>query len=188
MQKILQKKYNITEYKTTLKTEKEKNNKKYLTYTYNNKTIENITRIYDKEKYSIAYKPNNHIIKLLQKNINRDNKFNIYKMKGIYKITCNECEHIYIGKTTRDFITRFEEHTRAYKQGKINISNVADHLLKHKHTITNIEKNMSILEINNNKQKLDQLEKYYIYKHKNKYKLMNTQTEYKQDDLYRIIV
>ena len=109
-------------------------------------------------------------------------------MNGIYKITCNECEHIYIGKTNRDFITRFEEHMRAYKQGKTNISNVADHLVKHKHTITNTENNMSILEINNNKQKLEQLEKYYIYKHKNKYKLMNTQTEYKQDDLYRIIV
>ena len=73
----------------------------------------------------------------------------------------NSCEEIYIGKTNRDFKTRFEEHMRAYKQRNINISNVAEHLIKHKHTITNIENNMKVLEINSNKRALEHLEKYY---------------------------
>ena len=77
---------------------------------------------------------------------------------------------------------------RAYKQGNNNISIVADHLIKHKHTITNIENNMKILEINSNKRALEHLGKYYIYKHRNKNKLMNIQTKYKHDDLYQLLL
>ena len=83
----------------------------------------------------------------------------IYKLSGIYRIKCNNCDYIYIGRTHRNFKQRFMEHFRAFNNKKTGISNIADHLISMNHSITNITNNM---EINNNKN-IIQLEKLYIY-------------------------
>ena len=52
---------------------------------------------------------------------------------------------------------------RAFNNKKTGISNIADHLISMNHSITNITNNMGIVEINNNKNDIIQLEKLYIY-------------------------
>ena len=58
------------------------------------------------------------------------------------------------------------EHFKAFTNKKTGISNIADHLINMNHSITNITNNMEIVEANNNKNDIIQLEKLYIYLHK----------------------
>ena len=105
---------------------------------------------------------------------------------GIYKIKCDDCDNIYIGKTNRSFKKRFTEHIRAINNKNIQISQVAEHVIKNKHKITNIDKNMEIIEICNNNKKLTNLEKWYIYIHKKNNILMNRQVDYDEDLLFTL--
>jgi hypothetical protein len=170
--------------KTTL-TDNYKNNdiknKKYLKYKYTNKIVTKFTKAYNKENYTVAYKSNKCIINYLQnKTINKNNAC------GVYKIKCDQCEFIYIGKTNRSFKNRYDEHLRAYKYKNIKYSNVAEHLINNNHTITSFENNLEILEINNNNKEIEHLEKFYIYKYKDKHKLMNHHVVFENDDLYKL--
>ena len=67
------------------------------------------------------------------------------------------------------------------------MSNVAEHLIKNRHNNQH-RKEFANFRGNNNKHTLEYLEKYYIYKHKNKNKIMNIQTEYKNDELYKLLL
>lgn len=174
--------------KTKLIPQNNNKNKKYITYNYTNKNINRIVNVYNKDLYTIAFKSNKSIIKYFNKQQND----NMYNLCGIYKIVCDDCDSIYIGKTNRSFKQRFNEHFRAYKNRNKYISNVADHLVNNDHRITSMQNNMEIIEIvhsnnNENNMKLEQLEKYYIYKFKSKNTLMNHQTVFEQDGLFKLI-
>lgn len=158
---------------------------KYIKYKYNNRVIDNINKVFGNSKYTVSYKPNNLIYKFL--NSNKNHSTSIYNKCGIYKIKCDLCNSVYIGRTDRSFSVRYNEHVRAYLYKRPNCSNVAHHLIEHKHTITSMENNMEILEINCDKNQLEHLEKYYIYKFKRKFNLMNLQLDYEGDSLYKII-
>ncbi len=164
---------------------KKEDNVKYLTYKYTYRNLHNIIKNtkMDKHKYKYAYKPNKSIYNIIK---NKD-ECDIYNLSGIYKIKCNDCDHIYIGRTYRNFRQRFMEHFKAFTNKKTKISNVADHLINMNHSITDINNNMEIVEINNNKNDIIQLEKLYIYLHKKNYKLMNQQTIFENDELFRYL-
>ena len=170
-------------YKTKEDTEKERTT--YLTYNYTYNNIQSIiknTKI-DRNKYKYAYKPNKSIYNIIR---NKE-EYDIYNLSGIYKIKCNECDYIYIGRTYRNFKQRFKEHFKAFINNNMKTSNVAEHLIKNKHNITNIQQNMEILEINYNKNDIIQLEKLHIYLHKkNNQNLMNQQIIFEADDLFKI--
>lgn len=79
---------------------------------------------------------------------------------GIYKISCPQCEKIYIGQTRRTIATRFQEHineARIRKEGKKSggdiKSSVAKHMLETDHAIS--EDNVTIVKIMDNPHKLD---------------------------------
>jgi hypothetical protein len=40
---------------------------------------------------------------------------NPYEQSGIYKITCQSCQKVYIGQTGRNLTTRYKEHIRLNK-------------------------------------------------------------------------
>ena len=103
----------------------------YLTYKYTYQDLQYIiknTKL-DKHKYKYAYKPNKSIYNII---INRKD-CDIYKLSGIYKIKCNNCDYIYIGRTHRNFKQRFMEHFRAFNNKKTGISNIPDHLISMNH-------------------------------------------------------
>ena len=60
------------------------------------------------KKIKIAYKTNklNDIIS------NEIEKYNKYDKKGVYKLACTNCNKFYIGRTNRNFNTRFKEHRK----------------------------------------------------------------------------
>ncbi len=62
---------------------------------------------------------------------------------GVYKITCGDCDHVYIGQTQRSFNTRFKEHLKRQE-----ISNFCNHLLQHNHNPKNAK--LDILSTDNN--------------------------------------
>ena len=58
------------------------------------------------------------------------------------------------------------QHFKAFTNKKTKISNISDHLISMNHSITDINNNMEIVEINSNKNDIIQLAKLYIYLHK----------------------
>ena len=60
--------------------------------------------------------------------IKNEDECDIYNLSGIYKIKCNGCDYIYIGRTCRNFKQRFMEHFKAFTNEKTKLSNIADHL------------------------------------------------------------
>lgn len=89
---------------------------------------------------------------------------------GIYKIECNECSEIYIGQTSRNIKTRYEEHESHIKKNRPTKSAVALHVIENQHVCT-IE-NLTLVKQVNNKRKLDAYESIYMHKHNSI--LMNT--------------
>lgn len=88
---------------------------------------------------------------------------------GIYEISCNECEKIYIGQTKRKIKTRFKEHISQIKQNHPT-SAVALHMVNENHLTTTID-NLKLKKIVNNNKKLDAWESILMTKYKTK--LMN---------------
>lgn len=98
---------------------------------------------------------------------------------GVYKITCDHCEKIYIGQTKRTLKTRFKEHiaevTKANKDTDKGIthhfkSKVAEHIFNEKHFLS--LNHIQILRHITNPWKLNVAESIEIYK-QNTRKLLN---------------
>jgi hypothetical protein len=52
---------------------------------------------------------------------------------GVYEISCENCEDVYIGQTIRRFETRDKEHSEAIKNNMLSKSSVADHCYNNRH-------------------------------------------------------
>jgi GIY-YIG catalytic domain. len=61
-------------------------------------------------------------------------------------LTCTKCNKYYIGRTNRNFNTRFKEHRKDFKyaEGK---SKFFEHVLNERHEMKTIEETMSIIHI-----------------------------------------
>jgi uncharacterized protein (UPF0335 family) len=90
---------------------------------------------------------------------------------GIYQISCNGCESVYIGQTKRTLKKRFTEHISHVKKNEPEKSSVAQHILTHikekphSHTI-NID-NVRLLQRVDQPWKLNVYESMHIHKRKN---------------------
>ena len=120
-----------------------KKQNKYVSITFFNNFSNKIGHIFRKHGLEPGFKTTNSIGKKLLSN---KKSYNIdpYNNAGIYAISCNDCNKKYIGKTTRNFKTRFKEHI------KDNKSNVYQHISTSHHHIDNIDKNLTILHKGNN--------------------------------------
>ena len=107
----------------------------------------------------MAFKTKHTIGTLLQHPHNTQNKF---QNKGVYQLTCQNCDKVYIGQTGRSFATRFKEHERDY-HNKCTKSLFAKHPLEQQHHLSPMEECMSILEIQRKSKKLNTLEQFHIY-------------------------
>ena len=94
------------------------------------------------------------LIKII-KQIKTWDKFN---RSGVYKINCDDCNAIYIGKTERNFNQRYREHL------KDNQSHIYQHLNEQKHHLSSIHKNLEVLHYSNNSSKIKTLEAVEIRK------------------------
>ena len=85
------------------------------------------TTIRRKDKnIKVAYKRNNKLNNIISIKIEQYNK---YDRKGVYKLTCTNCNKFYTGRTNRNFNTRFKEQRKdfRYAEGHFKFS---EHVLK----------------------------------------------------------
>ena len=88
---------------------------------------------------------------------NKTEQFNKYDRKGVCKLTCTNCNKFYIGRTNRNFNTRFKEHRKyfRYTEGK---SKFSDHVLTEGHDMKEMEETMSIIHLEHNQREINMLE------------------------------
>jgi hypothetical protein len=84
-------------------------------------------------------------------------------MSRVYKLTCPDCNKLYIGQTGRPFAIRFRKHFCDYTQAH-NKSKFAQHLLDHHHSIGPMSTIMNTLHITTKGRMLNTLERCHIYK------------------------
>lgn len=97
---------------------------------------------------------------------------NVLGKAGVYKISCTDCNKIYIGQTKRTLETRFKEHIAEVKKANKEMdkglhyefkSKVAEHIVKKGHNLT--KENINILRTVSSPWKLDVAESLEIFKH-----------------------
>lgn len=135
-------------------------------FNYTPQITNKLKSIFMKHNLKIVFNNNNKLQNVLH---NPKDKIETQNKSGIYKITCNNCENIYIGQTKRNILTRFKEHIAHIKYKRPTKSAVADHVITNNHNI-DID-NLTLIKHISNKNQLDAWESLYIYKHK--HKLMN---------------
>jgi len=86
-----------------------------------------------------------------------------YSRSGTYKLTCPECNKVYIGQTGRSFTQRFKEHRNAFKSNR-NTSNYAKHALEQLHPFGPIQDTMQVLQYQRKGTHLNTIERFFIYK------------------------
>lgn len=105
---------------------------------------------------------------------NNKDKIPIEHQSGIYSLTCDTCDSIYVGQTGRKFKTRIKEHISSWKKNT-NTSTFAEHLNENDHTF-DASKNVKYLHMANKGRKMDTLEAIEINRHKTKFNILNDQT------------
>lgn len=135
------------------------NDERWIKLNYIGTTSDKISNILkNKLNCNVAFYNTHNLKKIFNKKPEHSDKI---CGSGVYKITCNDCEFIYIGQTGRNFKTRFNEHFRSFKYNK-NDSNLAKHLLEENHNC-NIN-NLKVLHNENKGKKLNILESFEIKK------------------------
>ena len=145
---------------------------KWKTLTYTGYTSEKIKRSIKKEGVRITTINRDNLGKSI---VNSKTKINAGEKSGIYKIQCNDCDAIYIGKTRRALKTRVREHTRSITNQK-KYTGLAEHCIENQHSIK--EDDVKLLHTETNNKKLTLMEYMEIERAlKLKQNIVNNQTE-----------
>jgi len=86
-----------------------------------------------------------------------------YSRSGAYKLTCPDCNKVYVGQTGRSFTQRFKEHKNAFRSNR-NTPNYTKHTLEHSHPFGPIHETMQILQYQGKGAHHNTIERYFIYK------------------------
>ena len=102
-------------------------------------------------------------------------------------LTCTNCNIFYIGRTNRNFNTRFKEHRKdfRYADGK---SKFSEHVLNEGHEMKTIEETMSIIHLeNNHHRKINTLEENEILKAASSKYLLNDVIAGQNVPIYKLL-
>ena len=131
-------------YKTDHTRNRNKDNKRtWATFTYHSSQIRKVTNLFINTKIGIAFKATATLQQLTRpktQNLKSD-----YEKSGIYKITCKTCHKSYVGQTSRNLKTRFQDHTPYIKNNDTR-SSYALHVLNFGHDCGNINDTMTLLK------------------------------------------
>ncbi|XP_023722175.1 uncharacterized protein LOC111872459 [Cryptotermes secundus] len=148
---------------------------KWVSYTYNGCYTRKITKLFKITNVRIAFKVNHTLGKLL----NTKQNINSYEQSGVYKLTCLECQQVYIGQTGRKLITRYNEHVRCIRFNKED-SAYAQHILNRQHQYGPISQTMELIEVARKGKLMNIKEEYQIYRHFKDNKLIDEQKQAKE--------
>jgi hypothetical protein len=143
--------------------------RKWANFTYVGNETKFITKLFREYNIGIAYRTNNTIENLL----NRENKmYNKFDQCGIYEFKCNTCPKVYIGQTGRNFKTRFKEHIQDIRNNRTK-TGYSQYIINTGHEYGNIENTLNILNVEKKGPFLNTLEKFHIYKKQKTDNLLN---------------
>jgi len=112
----------------------------------------------------IAFICNNtlaHLIKTTTKTKNPP-----HNRPGIYQLKCHTSNHSYVGQTSRNLKTRYNEHIRYIKSNNPQ-SAYAQHILNNTHEYGTIDSLMTLLKPIHNQHLLTTYEQFYIHSFQN---------------------
>lgn len=135
------------------------NNKKYFPLTYIGPVSYRIANIFNNH-CNIAFKTSNSLNKYL---VHNKDKIPLLDKCGVYKLNCNDCNSIYVGRTFRNFKTRLKEHLRCFRL-QTGFSQFAEHLLDENHTF-NENTGFEVLHLANKGGLLNNLESLEILRY-----------------------
>jgi len=133
---------------------------KWAPFTYIGRETTYITNIFKKADIRITLRTNNTLQNLLMQEPQPPDK---YSRSGAYKLTCPECNKVYVGQTGRSFTQMFKEHRSAFKSNR-NTSNYAKHASEHLHPFGPIQETMQVLQYQRKGTHLNTIERFFIYK------------------------
>lgn len=134
----------------------------YIGLPFYGKLTENLSRRLKQHKIKIGYQNPRNLSDILgsTKDQNRDP----LKKSGIYKLTCEDCDKIYIGLSKRQICIRRDEHVRDCSKPLNQESAMAYHCISENHTI----KDIKLLREVNERYKLNCFESLELHKHRHK--------------------
>lgn len=140
---------------------------------YNPNVTNNLNKVFNEFDMQCVYRSNNKLMNVLGST--KDKKENAQK-SGIYSISCDDCDSVYIGQTKRAIETRFKEHISWIKKKDPNKSAFAAHILKTEHSFENQQCAKLIKQVIDVR-RLDAYESYYIQTNENVMNLDNGNIE-----------
>ena len=117
-----------------------------------------IQRVLNKVGVKVAMKPHLTIRKLLPSL--KDPLDNREKSCLVYQVPCRDCSFVYIGQTKRDLESRLNEHKRAIKNLRPDLSALCEHSITMDHIISWTE--AKILELETDYRKRLSFESWHI--------------------------
>ena len=106
---------------------------------------------------------------------------------GIYQLTCNTCNLVYIGQASRSLNIRFPEHVR-YIRNNNPQSAYAQHILQNQHEYGQMNSIMTLLKLLNNSSLLIPYQQYYIQTLYREGKLIPEQNPGEINPLFQTII
>lgn len=163
----------------------QKLDKKFISLSYFGPVSDRLANIISKSDPNIfiAFKPTCNLTNYF---FNCKDSVSKYNHSGVYKISCPDCEGIYIGQTGRSFNTRYKEHSNSFKKNK-NDSTIATHCRDNQHKFAPLD-NLQILHRVPKSSKLNLLESLEIFKqkHNNEHCLLNDQVDLWYSPLFEV--
>jgi len=133
---------------------------KWATFTFSSPQIRNVTNLLKKTGIKIAFRWNKtlaHLIKTTTKT-----KTPPHNRSGIYQLKCHTCNHPYVGQTSCNLKTRYNEHIRYIKSNNPQ-SAYAQHILNNRHEYGALDNLMTLLKPIHNQNLLTTYEQFHIH-------------------------
>jgi hypothetical protein len=113
--------------------------KKWVTFTHFSPLVRLVTNLFIQTNLKIAFLAINTIEQELTEKQNYNNT------SGIYKLTCNTCNGMYVGQSVRTTNIRYKEHI-GYIRTNNSTSAYAEHILENRHEYRTKENTLQLLK------------------------------------------
>jgi hypothetical protein len=124
-------------------TKSTENNTKWATLTFSSPHIQKITNLFRHTNIKISYKSCNTVAQLTKPAPDRNTQ--PHNKSGIYSLTCKTCNLSYVGQTSHNLNTLFQEHIKYIKTNNPQ-SAYAQHILHNQHEHGTLAETMTLLK------------------------------------------
>jgi len=135
-------------------------NENWATFTFSSTQIRKVTNLLKKTGIKIAFSCYNTLAHLIKTTTNT--RTPPHNSPDIYQLKCHTCNHSYVGQTSHNLKTRYNEHIRYIKSNNPQ-SAYAQHILNNRHDYGTIDNLMTLLKPIHNQHLLTTYEQCFIH-------------------------